>query len=244
MDTTDSPTSYSRNTTLTIILVLLVIIVIIIIYNYWNIYTNIPCRSGIVRATEGYCNNTSNDQKFVYIAPKPGCNTMGKVILDNRNTPNNNTNNHRANAASGNNLINNSNNSNNPNNSNNSNNVNNPNSTPTSQSIKSIKSVKSNLPENGVTKFIIYHMEGCGHCSDIMKHAQQNGKTKFEQLCDTFKNNKKVQILDFKHGTDKEAEPFKFFPTIHIVTANNGPIEYNGSRDVASMAKAISEKTN
>jgi hypothetical protein len=98
--------------------------------------------------------------------------------------------------------------------------------------------IKNDRPERNTTKFIIYHMDGCGHCLEMMEHKQSNGKTKYQTLIDTFKNDNNVEILDFQLGRDREADKFNSFPTIYIVTPNKS-IEYNGSRDLSTIIRTI-----
>ena len=99
-----------------------------------------------------------------------------------------------------------------------------------------------NIPKwqksTNMTKLIIYHMPGCGHCDDIMKNTQQNGKTKFEELKSRFSNDNNVQIIDYQLGRDKEANQFDAFPVIKIVS-KSGSRDYNEQRTVDSMCKAI-----
>jgi hypothetical protein len=97
---------------------------------------------------------------------------------------------------------------------------------------------KSVNPEKGIVKLIIFHMNGCLHCSDLMEIKNENNKTKFELITDIFDDDNSVQIMDFKAGRDKEADPYRFLPTILIVTENKS-VEYTGPRDVQSMSKAI-----
>lgn len=111
-----------------------------------------------------------------------------------------------------------------------------------SQSIVNQKKIKkSAVPEPGVTKLIIFHMRGCGHCMDIMDRKQQNNKTKFEQLSDIFSTDPAVQVMDFQYGRDKEAEKYNGFPVILIVTID-GEEEYMGPREVVNIAKAVINK--
>jgi hypothetical protein len=91
---------------------------------------------------------------------------------------------------------------------------------------------------NNPVKVIIYHMDGCGHCSDIMTRVQSNNKTRFQTLKDTFSKYPNVSIIDYKYGRDKEADRFNSFPVVMIVT-NEGETEYNGPRDVNNIAKAV-----
>jgi hypothetical protein len=108
----------------------------------------------------------------------------------------------------------------------------------TEQRIENYESKKTDLATKNVVKFVIYHMPGCGHCVDIMKNKQQNGKTKFEELRSMFANDNTVQILDFELGKDPEANKFTGFPEIHIIT-ETGDVPYNGQRTVKDMADAI-----
>ncbi len=97
---------------------------------------------------------------------------------------------------------------------------------------------KTDLKESGIIKFIFYHMNGCGHCSDFMKIPKANGKTKFESLVAAFTNDPIVKIVDFQYGRDNEANKFTAFPTIYIVS-DKGSQEYNGSQEVEELIKAI-----
>jgi hypothetical protein len=102
--------------------------------------------------------------------------------------------------------------------------------------------VKSDRPEPGITKFIIYHMQMCGHCMNLMdKKQEKNNMTKFEELVQVFANDPGVQIMDFKYGRDKEAERYRAFPTMLIVTTK-GSEEYHGPHEVQGMVKAIIAK--
>ena len=102
---------------------------------------------------------------------------------------------------------------------------------------------KSVHPEKGKVKLIIIHMNGCHHCRDLMEIKLTNNKTKFEHIIDIFEEDESIQIMDFKAGRDKEAEPYRFLPVILIVTENKS-MEYNGPRDVQSISKAIIDAKN
>lgn len=98
-------------------------------------------------------------------------------------------------------------------------------------------------PESKSIKFIIYYMHGCGYCNDIMVDKQANGMTKFEELKKIFSTNPQIKFLDFMYGRDKEANQYNSFPVIKIYKIN-GEIEYNGPRDVSSMANFIIQSYN
>lgn len=85
-------------------------------------------------------------------------------------------------------------------------------------------------------KFVIYHMKGCIHCHNIMD--PRNGqKSIYDQLVDQFKDNNDVII---QHHHENIPNDIRAFPTIRII--KGGVVrEYNGQRDVASMANAIKE---
>lgn len=100
---------------------------------------------------------------------------------------------------------------------------------------------KSVEKEPGITKLIVFHMRGCGHCVDIMEKKQENNKTKFEHLIDIFAQDPSVQIMDFQYGRDREAEKYNGFPVILIVTGD-GEEEYMGPREVPHIAKAVINK--
>lgn len=100
---------------------------------------------------------------------------------------------------------------------------------------------KSDVPEHNVIKLCIYHMEGCGHCEEIMTRKQENGKTKFEQLKEIFEKVNNVKIQDFKLGTDPPANKFNAFPVILIV-GEFGSEEYNGPREVTNIVGALAKK--
>lgn len=91
------------------------------------------------------------------------------------------------------------------------------------------------MPE---VKLIIYHMEGCGHCSDIMHVKRENNKTKFEHLQEIFSRIPNVRVLDYQYGRDKEAEKFNAFPVIMIVS-NGREVEYRGPREVKDITGAV-----
>ena len=99
-------------------------------------------------------------------------------------------------------------------------------------------SPKTDKPESGKTKLCIYHMNGCGHCHDIMTIKQSNGMTKFEELRQVFADKPEVDVLDFQHGRDPEASKFNAFPVIMLVK-DTGNIEYNRERSVEGMARFI-----
>lgn len=87
-------------------------------------------------------------------------------------------------------------------------------------------------------KLAIYHMNGCGHCYDLMRTKQKNGNTKFEELKNIFKNNDRVEIVDYLYSRDKEANKFNAFPVIEITT-DCGAMEFNDSREVGDMANKL-----
>lgn len=98
---------------------------------------------------------------------------------------------------------------------------------------------KSLKPETGITKLAILHMNGCGHCRDLMEVKQSNGMTKFEQLEKIFEDDQTIQVMDFKAGRDEEASKYTAFPIILIITGN-GETEYMGyPREVKGIAKAV-----
>lgn len=109
---------------------------------------------------------------------------------------------------------------------------------PSSEKKQFVKSVDR---EPGITKLIVFHMRGCGHCMDIMDRKQENNKTKFEQLTDIFATDPSVQVMDFQYGRDKEAEKYNGFPVILMVT-EEGEEEYQGPREVVNIAKAVINK--
>jgi hypothetical protein len=98
--------------------------------------------------------------------------------------------------------------------------------------------VKTDKPEAGKVKLCIYHMNGCGHCHDIMTVKQDNGMTKFEHLRKLFADKPNVEILDFQHGKDSEASKFGAFPVIMLVKDGSAE-EYNRERTVEAMANFI-----
>jgi len=97
--------------------------------------------------------------------------------------------------------------------------------------------------EDGIVKLIIYHMPGCGHCNTIMKNGPNGEKSQFDQLKYIFKDDKTVGIYDYQLGRDKEADKYRSFPTIMIISSD-GTDEYRGKPDAVSMAKAIVDKKN
>jgi hypothetical protein len=96
---------------------------------------------------------------------------------------------------------------------------------------------KNDLPEQGTVKFIIYHMDGCGHCEAIMRPTDR-GTSTYARLCEKYKNTPSVQILDFQHPRDPEARKFSGFPTIRLI-ARGKTLDYNGARDYDSMVRFI-----
>lgn len=98
-------------------------------------------------------------------------------------------------------------------------------------------SVTDDNPQPGKVKLVIYHMEGCGHCEDMVGKKLGNGKTVVENLKHIFENDPQVAVLDFKHGRDPVVEKrgIMYFPTIKLVKGD-GAYEYNGPRDVESLA--------
>jgi hypothetical protein len=98
--------------------------------------------------------------------------------------------------------------------------------------------LKNDKPEKDITKFVIYHMNGCGHCHDIMQVKNSNGKTTFENLCDVYANDDSVHILDLLYGKDNVPGEITGFPTIRLIT-ENGRKEYYGKRDAQAMSEYI-----
>lgn len=92
----------------------------------------------------------------------------------------------------------------------------------------------SDDPENGIVKFCVYHMQGCGHCRDVMEVTGANGKTTFQTVKDAFNGDDRVQVMDFKIGRDKEASKYNAFPVIMLITGS-GEVEYNRQRTAEGM---------
>jgi hypothetical protein len=92
--------------------------------------------------------------------------------------------------------------------------------------------------EKEKVRFVIYHMQGCGHCSEIMDVKQSNGRTKFEDLQNRFNGDQRVKIVAMQYGRDPVPQQITGFPTIHLIT-KDGTNEYNQPRDVDSMKKEI-----
>lgn len=104
--------------------------------------------------------------------------------------------------------------------------------------VKTDYQVKTDHPEKGILKFCIYHMNGCGHCEDIMSIPQSNGLTKFEELKNRFKSNPSVKILDFKSGVDSEASKYRAFPVLMVIKEDFSA-EYERERTVDGMENFI-----
>jgi hypothetical protein len=103
---------------------------------------------------------------------------------------------------------------------------------------------KNDKPEQGIYKFAVYHMEGCGHCSDVMSvKSEKNNAIKFETLKNIFGQNPNIQILDFQYQRDQEANKYNAFPVIKLITPDD-EIEYNGPRTVRDMAQFIKDNTS
>lgn len=85
---------------------------------------------------------------------------------------------------------------------------------------------------------LVYHMDGCGFCDDIVKNKQANGTTKLEQLKRMFNNNPNIDIIDYKYGRDPEADSFSSFPVI-VLKTNDGEEAYNGDRSIDSLVSFI-----
>ena len=94
-------------------------------------------------------------------------------------------------------------------------------------------SIKSNKKK--VLK--IYHMNGCGHCNDIMLNKQSNGLTKFEELKKILEP-KNIEVVDYLHGRDDEANKYNAFPVI-IFEVDGIEHKYNNSRDVNTISASI-----
>lgn len=101
-----------------------------------------------------------------------------------------------------------------------------------------IQNTTNNSSTNGVKKFVVYHMKGCGHCHNFMFDKQNNGLSKYEEIKHIFSNDKNIRIIDYQYGRDIEAKKYNAFPTFEITT-DNGTIEYRGQREVSSIIDAI-----
>jgi hypothetical protein len=108
----------------------------------------------------------------------------------------------------------------------------------TNNTLETYENKKNDLPEKNKVKFVVYHMDGCGHCHNIMGNKQSNNMTIFEQVQKEFENDNNVCVFDFKYGRDNEASKFNAFPVIKIIT-ENGEQEYNQSRTAENMINAI-----
>lgn len=103
------------------------------------------------------------------------------------------------------------------------------------------ESETNEIPKKGVIKIIVYHMQNCSICSDIMNTIQKSGKTKYEELKEIFKNDSRVKIINFEYGKDIQANKYNAFPVIRVLTINSDD-EYNGPREVLSIVKYIATK--
>lgn len=254
-----APQSSPRNTLLTIILVLLLIIVIVIIYNYWTIYSysyhlriDRVCKTDPLVLNENFSNsNSSSDSNSSSgsssgLAPIVGSTVSNIPRYDNgsirpeikhmmqqqtsRKTQQASGQSQRESQTG-------------QNSNDNSNGNNNASRTDKNQQSKIKDTKKTDTPSPDVVKFIVYHMQGCGHCHDIMSVKQSNGSTKFEEIQKIFASDPRVQIIDFQYGRDKEASKYNSFPVVKIVKVD-GDEEYNGPRDVQSMTRFIMQKSN
>ena len=107
-------------------------------------------------------------------------------------------------------------------------------STITSVDKKSLDKIKSDIKENGAT-IILYHWNKCGHCISFMPVWDRLKS----MLNDTY------NFYDIEYSKMQEA-PNVFgnihsFPTIRMYLTD-GKINYNGSRDLATLTNYI--KTN
>lgn len=107
-----------------------------------------------------------------------------------------------------------------------------------SNSSTNLTKKQSDNGEPGKVKLCIYHMQGCGHCHNIMDVPQESGKTTFEELKEIFKNKQNVEVLDFQAGRDPEASKYTAFPVIMLVKENT-KIEHNGHRTTEQIARFI-----
>ncbi len=115
---------------------------------------------------------------------------------------------------------------------------------PTTAMISSPSITKNDRPEQGIYKFVVYHMNGCGPCQNIMVvKSERNGLTKFDMLKNIYASNPNVQILDFQYQRDAEANKYNGFPVVKLITPDD-EIEYNGPRTVQSMADFINKNIN
>ena len=96
------------------------------------------------------------------------------------------------------------------------------------------KPTKCDTPDSKNMKIAIYHMNGCYHCDNIMKH-KEGEKSEFEKLNDIFKDIN-VEVYDFELGKDAEASKYNAFPVIKFISIN-GEVEYKGGRSADSIAK-------
>lgn len=98
-------------------------------------------------------------------------------------------------------------------------------------------------PSRPKVRFCIYHMEGCGHCHDIMRTKQTNGMTMFEQLKQIFESRPDIEIVDYQYGRDPQASKYRAFPVIVLIKGES-ELEYNRQRTVEHMARFIIENAN
>jgi hypothetical protein len=97
--------------------------------------------------------------------------------------------------------------------------------------------VKDNTKCNKKKILKIFHMNGCGHCSDIMSNKQSNGFTKFEEL-KMILEPKNIEVVDYMYGRDDEAKKYNAFPVI-IFEVDGVEHKYNNSRDVNTISASI-----
>lgn len=144
-----------------------------------------------------------------------------KSVIDNKRNNNNNI--EKMISINDNNNTNNTDTNNNNYNNNNTNNANNNNDRSNNNKSKSIK-------------LVIYHMDGCGHCHDLVEKKQINNKSILENLKEYFKNDPDIMVIDYKYGRDEivKTKGIMYFPTINL-EKHNETIEYNGNRDLKSL---------
>lgn len=99
-----------------------------------------------------------------------------------------------------------------------------------------------NYIKDGKIVFVMFHMNGCGHCIQALPEWQ-NIKNKLNQ---SLKNNNNIVVADIESSNlsnIKNSKNIEGFPTIrYIYNYGDSYEDYNGPREVSEFIKWIESK--
>ena len=103
--------------------------------------------------------------------------------------------------------------------------------------------IQKNIGSTGKDELVLFHLEGCPHCDDLLKPRLKCGLSEFQELKFKMKQdfpNVCVYDLEYKNfNNDPKTFGIQGFPTIKLFKKNGEEIEYNGERKTCKIVSFI-----